>query len=275
MPTKSFRSARTLLLVAALAVAASSLVAHDLFLKLSTYFLPSHTPVQALLLNGTFTRSESSVARDRIADFSLVGPGGKTTLDSTAIVPRRDSTHLRFRTAGPGTYVVGLSVKPREIALTGEQFNGYLKEEGIDDVLAERTRTGSLGEAAKERYAKHVKAIFQVGDPRSDQYSTLLGYAAEIVPIENPYSLKPGDVLRVRCLVNGQPAAGLTVLAGGTGSGGDALPEARAGTDSAGVASIKLSAAGRWYVKFIRMTRSQAPGITHTSQWATLTFEVR
>ena len=269
------RGARAGLLLLILAVMAGSLAAHELFLKLTTYFLPPNTPVQALLLNGTFTRSENAVARARIADFSLVGPSGKQTLDTTAIMPRGDSTQVRFQTAGVGTYVAGISIKPSQISLTGAQFNGYLKEEGIEETLAERTRSGTLGEAAREQYAKHVKAIFQVGDARNDSYATVLGYPAEIVPVRNPYAVKPGESLEFRCLVQGQPTAGLTVIAGGLTPRGAAIPETRATTNADGLASIRLSSPGRWYVKFIRMARSTQAGLTHESQWATLTFEVR
>jgi len=58
----------------ACALSASSLAAHELFLKLATYFLPAETPVRVLLLNGTFSKSEGVVARDRIA-------GGARALD--------------------------------------------------------------------------------------------------------------------------------------------------------------------------------------------------
>lgn len=275
MSANTRHRARNFFLVLGLALAAGPLAAHELFLKLASYFLPPDTPVRALLLNGTFSKSEGVVARDRIADIALVGPAGRTSLDTTVLTTQRDTTILSLRTAGEGTYVLGLSVRPREIALTGEQFNGYLKEEGIDATLAERTRTGTLAEPAKERYAKHVKAIFQVGTARSGAYATVLGYAAEIVPLENPYTLARGGTLQVRCLINGQPAPGLTVLAGGLTPRGAAIRQTRAVSDSSGIAEVRLASAGRWYVKFISMQRSAAPGLTHESQWATLTFEVR
>ena len=147
-----------LLAGAVLGGGAASLSAHDLFLKLHSYFLPPHSAVRVLLLNGTFAKSESAVTRERVADLALWGPAGRTSLDTAALSAHHDTTDIHLRTGEPGTYVLGLSVQPREIALTGEQFNGYLKEEGIDDVLAERTRAGMLTEPAKERYAKHVKA---------------------------------------------------------------------------------------------------------------------
>ena len=47
--------------------------------------------------------------------------------------------------------------------------------------------------------------MFQVGAARSETWATPFGYPAEIVPLENPYSLRRGATLRVRCLVDGQP----------------------------------------------------------------------
>lgn len=275
MTSTSRRHRKTLALLAGLALSAASLAAHDLFVKLDTYFLPPNTGVRVPVLNGTFSKSEGSVARDRVAALTLVGPAGSTALDTTALTARNDTSFITLRTASEGTYVLGLSVRPREIALTGEQFNGYLKEEGLDDALAERTQSGTLAEPAKERYAKHVKAVFQVGSTRSDAWKTPLGYPAEIVPLENPYSLRRGGALRVRCLLEGQPGGDLTILAGGRTRAGGRLPQLKVRTNGDGVASIPLTTAGKWYVKFIRMRRSSQPGITHESQWATLTFEVR
>jgi uncharacterized GH25 family protein len=95
----------------------------------------------------------------------------------------------------------------------------------------------------------------------------VLGYAAEIVPLENPYTLGRGAPLRVRCLVDGRPVANQTVLWGG------ALAQRSTRTDADGVAQVTLDAAGRWYVKFIHMVRATQPGLDYESKWATLTFE--
>jgi hypothetical protein len=269
------RRFRAVIALVMMSLVAGSLAAHDLFLKLTTYFLPARKPVDALLLNGTFTRSENRVERDRVADFSLVGPGGRMAQDTMGFVPRGDTTRVRFTTGAPGTHVVGISIKPRELDLKGADFNAYLKEEGITDMLAERTRTGTLNEPARERYAKHVKAIFQVGGEITDQYATVLGYPAEIVPLENPYRLNVGGSLRVRCLVHGISVQGITVLAGGLTPQGRIIRQTGVTTDASGTASIAITSPGRWYVKFISMKRTTEGNLTHESQWATLTFEVR
>jgi hypothetical protein len=255
--------------------AASSLLSHDLFLKLDDYFVPPDTTISIPVLNGTFGKSENAIARARVGDVSVVSTAGTTRLDTTAITAHGDTSRLTLRTGGPGTYVVGLSVRPSEITLTGAEFNQYLREEAVTNVLQARTRDRQLASPARERYAKHVKAVFQVGAARSAGFSTPLGYRVEIVPRENPYALRPGATLRVRCLLEGAPIAGQAVITGGRTRRGGRIAQRVLRTDAQGEVGVRLEAAGRWYVKFIHMEPATAPGADYESNWATLTFEVR
>jgi len=264
------RTPRIVLAAILLLLVASVALAHDLFLKLDTYFLAPHTRVRIPVLNGTFTTSENFIAPDRIADLSVVSPGGRTRLSpATAWSRGPDSTSLLSIELGDaGTYVAGASTRPRELELTAEQFNSYLKEDGLPDVLEARARDNELGRGARERYSKHVKAVFQVGEARTEWFGVVLGYPAEIVPLENPYAIARGATLRVRCLVDGRPVANQPVLWGGPGA------ERSTRTDSLGVAQVTLDAAGKWYVKFIHMARANRAGLDYESKWATLTFEI-
>jgi uncharacterized GH25 family protein len=122
-----------------------------------------------------------------------------------------------------------------------------------------------------------VKAIFQVGDARSDHWRAPLGYPAELVPLRNPYTMQPGDTLALQCLVGGKPVASQFVMIGGRkGRTGDVrLPATTARCNSDGVVHVPLSQPGRWFVKFIHMTRVNDGEADYASQWASLTFEVR
>ncbi len=253
---------------------ATVLFAHDLFLKLDSYFVPPHSTVRVAVLNGTFAMSEGPVTADRLRDLSVVGPIERRAIGRDNWKPSGDSTWLTVATGAPGTYVIGASLLPREIALTAEQFNSYLEEDGIPDVLEARRASGELNRAARERYQKHVKAILQVGDTRTTAFATALGYPAEIVPLANPYGLRVGDTLALRCLVDGRPVGRQLVIAGGE-RGGQALQEVQARSDGDGVARFAIGAAGKWYVKFIHMAPVGRDGIDYESKWATLTFEVR
>jgi hypothetical protein len=264
---------RTILITAMLLVVASIALAHDLFLKLDTYFLEPRAHVRIPVLNGTFTKSEGFVAPERIADISVVSPAGRSRLAAATAWSRGpdSASLLSIELGDAGTYVAGASTRPRELGLTAEQFNAYLEEDGLPDVLAARRASNELGKGARERYSKHVKAVFQVGEARSDGFGVVLGYAAEIVPLENPYAIGRGSTLRIRCLVDGRPVANQTVLWGG------AAAQRGTRTDADGVAEVTLDApgGGRWYVKFIHMVRVTEPGLDYESKWATLTFETR
>jgi hypothetical protein len=253
---------------------ASTLAAHDLFLKLADYRVAPNSAIRVTALNGTFTTSENSIARSRIGDVSLVGPGGRERIDTAQVVTVGTRTQIRVRTGPEGTYVLGLSVRPSEISLTGAQFNAYLEEEGLGHVVAARRQAGELNNGATERYAKHVKVIFQAGDARSESYGSVLGYPVEIVPLANPYGLSAGDTLALRLLVEGAPAAGLEALTGGRTPAGVRLGARKLRSDADGVIRVPLSGSGTWYVKFISMTHVTEAKPDYVSQWATLTFAV-
>jgi hypothetical protein len=265
---------RWFLLAIVLLATASTLAAHDLFLKLDSYFLAEDHAVEVLVLNGSFSNSEGPVTSDRLLDMSLVSPRGRHRLPGDQWVPRGDTTYVRFTAGDAGTYVLGASTKPRDIALSAADFNEYLSHDGIPDVLAARERDGELDAPARERYAKHVKAAFQVGSRRSDHYSTVLGYPAEIVAVDNPYAVSVGGELRFRCLVDGKPVANQLVIAGGEARG-VAFEERSTRSDGSGVVQFTIDRAGKWYVKFINMEKADEPDLDYVSKWATLTFEVK
>ena len=122
-----------------------------------------------------------------------------------------------------------------------------------------------------------MKAVVQVEDRRTDQYRTLLGYPAELVPLENPYTPAAGDSLGLRGVVDGMPVSGELVLTGGRNASGKVIPESSSRTDAHGIAHILIHSAGQWYVKFIHMVRRASSGARSITNpgWATLTFEVR
>lgn len=268
---------RRFLIPILLLITASALAAHDLFLRAESYFLAPGGTVRLHVLNGTFSKSENAVTKDRLRDLSIVNPSGTTTpLDLAGWAETGDTSIVTVRAGETGTYVIGASLRPRDIALEAKDFNTYLATDGIPDVLAARRRDGELDRPARERYSKHVKALIQVGSKRTAGYSAELGYPAELVPLDNPYSLKAGSTLRVRAVVEGEPVANQVVIAGGRTSGGARIAQRSVRTNSDGVAGIRIASRGVWYVKFINMERATADTtIDYESKWATLTFAVR
>jgi hypothetical protein len=249
--------------------------AHDLFLKLETYFLPPESKAIVHLLNGTFQKSDGLVARERMRDISLVAPH-LTKPIGEAVRWRDDgqTTTMELQTAGPGTYVAGISTYPKEISLKAADFNDYLAHDGIPDILAERKRRGELNKNVRERYSKHVRAVFQVGETVSDDFSKPLNYPVEIIPEQNPYTLKVGEFLSVKCLLDGAPLVNQFVIAGWE-TPLKKVHTLNSRTDANGLVQFKLAGSGKWYIKLIHMRPIAEPGLNYESKWASLTFEIR
>lgn len=263
-----------------LVLMASGVWAHDMFLVLAEHSLDPNSPVSVSLYNGTFDKSENAIARDRMLDVSVVN--GAARVSHPATDQWRDEGQvaiLEFETGEPGTYVVGVSTAANMIELTAEEFDDYLKHDGVLDVLEARQHEGDLTEPVRERYSKHVKTILQVGDAVTDSQSFKLGYPIEIVPLANPASLDVGDTLECLVLADGDPVADQLVYAShegfhGHGEEGAHREAIDTRTDENGVVKLDLSRAGRWYVRLIRMLPVDEEGVDYESNWATLTFEI-
>ncbi len=261
-----------------------------MYLKLDGYFLEPETAASIQLFNGTFDKSENVITRDRMLDVSLVGKGKRTRIDTTAWTEDDAITILNFTTGAPGTWVAGVSTAPRDFAQTAEAFTRYLKHDGVLDVLEEREKAGTADQDVVERYSKHVKTIFQVGDQTSSDWRTELGYPIEFIPLGNPYTLQPGDVLPVRLLWQGEPLANQIVYAASataTHTHADRSEHEHGAeedhthtegtmlrTDDNGNFLVELTNDGTWYLRTIYLVESPEAEITHESNWATLTFSV-
>jgi hypothetical protein len=263
---------------------------HDMFLKMETFFLQPNTPSTIKLFNGTFDKSENVIARSRMNDVSLVGNGARTQLDTNQWTEMNNITLLNFTTGEAGTWVAGVSTNPNNIELSAEDFNEYLEHDGVLDMLQWRKENNALDQDAVEKYSKHVKTIFQVGDKKTSDWQTVLNYPIEFVPMKNPYDVKAGDELSVKLLWKGQPLADQLVYVGSNEEGhshdndeghnhedgeeGHHHDATQLRTDANGIVTMSLSNEGQWYLRTIYMEQVEEAGLTHESNWATLTFEV-
>jgi uncharacterized GH25 family protein len=203
---------------------------HDMFLKMGTYFLQPNTPATIKVFNGTFEKSENVIARKRMRDVSLIGNGTRTNPDTTQWTEIDSTiTVLNFKTGAAGTWVAGLSSHSNKIELKAKDFNEYLAHDGVIDEMEWRKNNNALAKDAVEKYSKHVKAIFQVGDTKTDDWKTLLGYPIEFVPERNPYDVKPGESLNVKLLWNNQPLPNQLVYFGSDGGHDDGHGHAHEG----------------------------------------------
>ncbi len=329
------------------------LCSHDMYLKLDSYFLPPDTQSQIQLFNGTFEKSENVIDRDRMMDASLVGNNNRITITEDQWTEMDSITYLNFTTGKAGTWVAGVSTKARNIEMAAQAFNDYLEHDGVQDMLESRRENNLLEQNAVEKYSKHVKVIFQVGDSTTGDWSKPLGYPIEFIPQSNPYELHTGDGIVVKLLRDGNPLVDQLVYAdskpsnnshshevseemhshgnekphshgqadnhkeqgdshehphthddgqqhshdhehdaaqqednhehehGDTVSNGNDATEKHTHTtgqelrtNESGEVTVKLNADGIYYLRTIHLVNTEEEGLTHESNWATLTFEI-
>ena len=260
---------------------AFELNAHDTFLKFESHLLQPKTKASVLLMNGTFEASENSVALDRMRDVRITGPSGFLQRpDNNQWRLTEELNELAFETGDSGTYIVGVSIKPRTFNMTAAKFDSYLEHAGVLDTLKSRQSGKQLKSDVSEKYSKHVKALFQVGEQQTKSFGFAYDYPIEIVPQENPFSLGVGEALPVRVLLDGEPLKNQLVYASYAGfhqhgDDGQHVEAVKTRTNNDGVAEIKIERKGLWYVRLIYMVPSDEEGIDYESKWATLTFEIK
>ncbi len=310
------------------------LCSHDMYLKMDSYFIAPNRDAIIHLYNGTFEKSENVIDRNRMLDASLIGNGERIKIEDNQWSEKDSITILRFKSGEEGTWIAGVSTKPRNIEMEAEDFNNYLEHDGVKDMLQQRKDNNTLATNAIEKYSKHVKTIFQVGDERTSDWQTELGYPIEFIPLSNPYEAHTGDTLQVKLILDGKPLANQLVYAdfkaseqghshGDTDHSHDSSEKThshentdtdhthgdeththsneRATDNSAhehshegeeenvththttgqelrtneeGIVDVNLTNDGIWYLRTIHLVTTEEEGLTHESNWATLTFEV-
>lgn len=263
---------RALACVAAAAIAAVPLSAHDFWLA-PTEWQPA-TP-KSLTIVGS-VGDKFPVASDwaipaGVDTWRVLGPGGEVTVEGSLKSFRQQGKSIAttFAAANPGAYLGLMTVKMRVIAQPADEFNTYLRDEGLQDVIAERARLGQTKVPVRERFARYSKVIVRTGDGAAPYVTSPVGHDGEFVPASDPSLLQAGEPLVVQFLVEGKPIAGAAVAASSE------KLQLTAKTDADGRATFALPAPGPWLVHTVYMRRPATPGsprVDWESYWVTLTF---
>ena len=130
------------------------------------------------------------------------------------------------------------------------------------------------------RSSKHVKAVVQVGDKPSADFSRPLGHPVEIIFRANPYQIKLGDMLSFQVLHGGKPVPNHAVYAGHAGFNEDDNAPKRLNTqalrtDADGVARFKVGKKSTWYLALIHVVPTSDGEADYEASWATHSFDMR
>ena len=253
----------------ALVLSAPCLTAHDFWIEPSAYKAPVGTNVTIRFRVGEHFRGDP-VARDpqRIIVFKQFIVKSETAVRG---VPGADPAGV-VRLGEPGLHLIAYHSTSSPIELEAGEFESYLRQEGLERIIDERTRRGERDAKGRELFARCVKSLLSAGE--SDQaagFDRVLGFPVELVPDEDPYEFKLGEELPVRMLREGRPLTGMLVVGYPYGDPASAV-RGRTGKD--GRVRLKLEQAGPWLIKAVHMERIEDDRAQWQSWWASLTFEL-
>ena len=233
--------------------------AHDFWIQPVTWRIdqPGTLDVTLQVGHGPY-RQRSPIPVSRIVRFDAIAADGRRTDVRHQLhmgAPVGDATILL---ALPGTWLLALETDYRaESHLPAVRYNDYLRAEGLIPALDLRGRTGTTEADGAENYARHAKALVQVG-PLDQRAQAMIvkpvGMALEIVPEQSPFALPRTMMLPVRVLYHGRPLAGALVKL--TELAHDAEPVEMHRSDGSGRVAFAMPGHGSWLINVI-WTRPQ------------------
>lgn len=214
-------------------------------------------------------REERAFQTEKTPVFQLFSAGNTMNL-KTSLTDGATPIY-NFSAGKPGNYLLGMERNWSYIKLESGKFEDYLREDGMEYIIAERAKLGEQNREGRERYSRYLKSLLQVGERRDAIYQKTLGQKLEIVPLENPYSKKIGDNLKFQIFFDGKPLADRSVYADNRGSATQKMT-----TDKNGKITVKIDKNGLWLVRLVNMQRCRQDcgEADWESFWGAITFGV-
>lgn len=255
-----------LVLLAACLAGAPPAIAHEFWLDVVVARPAKGASVPVVFRNGQELLGDSyPYLKAATRRFSVIDAKGERRIK--AIEGDDPAADVPFPNAGLAIVVYQGASEDTEFA-SFEKFSESVLYEGLAAVLEAHRSAGKPMTRIRERYMRCAKALVGVGDGKGTDRA--VGLPLELVALDNPYQLAPGQQLTVQVLRDGRPLAGAVVK---TFHRQDPLSprSVTAGTD--GKATIALPQPGFTLVHAVHM-QEPAPGDkSHwSSLWASLTF---
>ena len=114
----------------------------------------------------------------------------------------------------PGLHLIAYRSTSVLLELDAAKFESYLRSEGLEGIIDERSRRNEGKAKGRELYSRCVKSLLRAGVSGEETgFDRVLDFPVELVPELNPYGLTAGDELPVRILREGKPLAEVLVVA--------------------------------------------------------------
>ncbi|MGB3605659.1 MAG: DUF4198 domain-containing protein [Psychroserpens sp.] len=247
----------------------TTVCAHEYVLIAYNYFVKEGEKLELHLFvaDGFNIQIERPFQNSITKTFELITENGTTNLLSTS--KDGDLPILEMDIDFKGLGLIHMTRDYARITLPNDRFKSYLKGDNIETItIDDSTKTEQ-----SERYTRYIKTLIQSDQkPADDIYKAVVGHNFEIVLLQDPYKLNPGDWMSARVLFMGKPLADKAITARNRiGNESPIFQYAR--TDVDGICSFKLERAGDWFIHATHMIPSRdKKDADWESFWTTFSF---
>jgi uncharacterized GH25 family protein len=245
--------------------------AHEFWLQPKKYRYQLGDEVKVDFMVGeSFTGELWDLSKHKVEKIELHRSSGLKDLAND--VKSTKGNNLSVKCDLEGTYVLTMQSNAAYIETQGNEFNDYLKEDGLDYILNERKKLNQLEKPSTEFYTRYAKLMIQVGERKDETFKKKIGLRYEIVPDQNPYNLKAGDYLSCKIFFEGKPVPHTLVKVWSKIKNTTFLQNIY--TEKDGTVRFPISTNGEWMVSSVKMIKSEKEGAEYQSLWASLVFGI-
>jgi uncharacterized GH25 family protein len=244
--------------------------AHEFWLQPTKYrYQVGEVATIDFMVGENFTGEFWNLERHQVESLKAYSRAGEKDLKAQVRKQKGKNVDVTLPTAG--THLLALESNAAFIELGGVKFNEYLEEDGLDNVLAARKKASDTTRA-REFYTRYAKLLIQAGTATDNTFQKRVGFPIEIMPRQNPYSLKSGDYLDCTIIYNNQPLPHQKVKV--WSFIGNRIFLQNLFTEKDGTLRFPLSNKGPWMVSTVVMEKSTRPEADYQSRWASLVFGI-
>jgi hypothetical protein len=141
----------------------------------------------------------------------------------------------------------------RSLKMNAEEFNEFLKQYGMDEIIADRKKKNELTGSALIKTRNTIQLAFRVGKNEGQGWNQVSGLPIEIIPDKNPQTLKRGDRIEFTVYENGSPAFGVRVKIWNRWDKRTTIQNIY--TEKNGTVTTTISNPGDWMVTVVKMVK--------------------
>lgn len=178
-----------------------------------------------------------------------------------------------FIPSSEGTHMLTLATNNKYVERTPDEFNDYLKEDGLMAAYKYRVANNEKFEQGRERIRRCAKVLIQAGEETDNTYKERTNLILDIIPDKNPYNHAKDQGITFKILYEGNPLPDAMVKWWHKDK--DSVESDFLYTSERGEVTFSAAKPGMYMISVVHMFRLENDrGADWQSTWSSLVFGI-